>query len=106
VLELLSAGASRRHAAAMAGLSASTLTRWLQRGAKARPGSRYGEFYAAAVAAEGRPSLRAISDEWERTIADPMLALRWLEGRGEFNEPPEPPTPTVIRLTLDPDEGS
>ena len=97
VLELLAGGSSRLHAAAACGIAPSTLTRWLQRGAKAAPGGHFRTFYEAAVAAEGRPSLRALTDEWERTLADPLRAWRWLERHGAFDDPPEPPPVIELR---------
>jgi IS30 family transposase len=70
ILEILSAGASLREAARSAGVSHSTLIRWLQRGAKAHPGGTLNGFYRAVEAVRGSdPHLVAIADqadEWDR----------------------------------------
>jgi transposase-like protein len=82
ILELLSAGASRREAARAAGIVPSTLTKWIRRGERSRyPESGYRRFYLAVLEAEAHPSIRALKDEQDRMLGDPDLAWRFIERR-------------------------
>jgi transposase-like protein len=79
VLEILSAGGSRREAARAAGIDPSQLSRWLKRGRTASPEGRWGTFYRAVVEAEAHPTLRALEQAHARVLEDPVAALRFLE---------------------------
>lgn len=105
ILELLSVGASRRTAAAVAGVDHATLSRWLSRGQDAPEGSRWREFYVAVVQAEAHPRIRALETVHRELLDNASLAWRYLERREEGYAPqpfvpPVPQGPVVIQLTL------
>jgi hypothetical protein len=80
ILELLSAGASRRKAPHAAEISPSTLAKWLRLGERSRyPESYYRRFYLAVLEAEAHPSIRALKTQQERMLADPDLAWKFIE---------------------------
>lgn len=82
ILELVSAGVSRRKAAIAAEISPSTLTKWLRRGEHSRYAeSSYKRFYQAVLEAEVHPTIRALKTEQERMLEDPDLAWRFIERR-------------------------
>ena len=61
ILELLSAGASRRSAARASGIDPSTLTKWVRRGEQARyPESAYRRFLDDVLDAEAHPKMRLL----------------------------------------------
>jgi hypothetical protein len=105
ILELLAAGASRRAAAAAAGIGHQTLLRWVTRGEAASEGSRWHNFYLAVEEAEARPRLRALSIVYNAIPDDPSLAWKFIErtveGFGSIPEGPAPRDPEgVIHLHL------
>lgn len=61
ILELLRAGASRRAAAAAAGVDHSTLIKWIRRGERAHPESQYRRFVGEVLEAEANPKIRALT---------------------------------------------
>ena len=102
ILEILSAGGSRRAAAALAGVDHATLARWLARGRKAAPGGRWHTFLRDVEQAETHPLLRVLRDEYDRAQDSPMAAFRFLDRHDAWaeDEPPLPADPVVIRLKL------
>jgi hypothetical protein len=106
ILELLAAGASRRAAAAGAGVDHSTLGRWLARGETASPEGRWAEFLRDVRAAEAEPKIRALRTLSDGLVGSPEVAWRFLE-REEFAKPgtepePEPSDgPIIIQLRFD-----
>jgi transposase-like protein len=105
VLEALRIGASHQTAAAIAGIDAATLTRWLQRGRAARSGA-FREFVQAVEAAEAEPKMRALAVVYEELPNRPELAWKFIERRERGYAPPiantSPPNagPVVIQLRL------
>jgi molybdenum-dependent DNA-binding transcriptional regulator ModE len=80
VLEVVRAGGSRREAARAAGISHTSLARWIERGKTAADGTTVREFYLRLREAEGAPAeLVALETEFERSIADADSALEWLQ---------------------------
>jgi len=102
ILEILSAGGSRRAAAALAGVDHATLARWLARGRKAAPGGRWHTFLRDVEQAETHPLLRVLRDEYDKAQDSPMAAFRFLDRHDAWaeDEPPLPADPVVIRLKL------
>jgi hypothetical protein len=102
ILEILSAGGSRRAAAAVAGVDHATLARWLARGREAAPGGRWHTFLRDVEQAETHPLIRVLRDEYDRAQDSPMAALRFLDRHDAWaeDEPPLPADPGVIRLEL------
>jgi transposase-like protein len=102
VLEILSAGGSRRAAAARAGVDHATLGRWLSRGRKGAPGGRWHTFMRDVEQAEIRPALRVLREEYDKLSDSPMAAFRYLESTvwAAEEEPAMPAGPVVIRLSL------
>jgi hypothetical protein len=104
ILELLSTGASRRTAAAVAGVDHATLGRWIARGASARAGSTWSEFALDVRQAEAEPKLRALQIAYDNWDGRPELAWKFLE-REEFVLPtPKPiefPPPLDLRFPWD-----
>jgi hypothetical protein len=79
-LSVLNAGGSRREAARAASVDHATLLRWLQRGERAHPESRYRRFFEAATAAEADPHTLVALPEIEdgRSDAEVRWALKFL----------------------------
>ncbi|MDP9235494.1 MAG: hypothetical protein M3P01_13230 [Actinomycetota bacterium] len=102
VLEILSAGGSRRAAAAVAGVDHATLARWLARGRKAAPGGRWHTFLRDVEQAEVHLELRLLRERYDKVSDSPMAAFRYLERTvwAAEDEPDSPAGPVVIRLTL------
>jgi transposase-like protein len=103
ILEILSAGGSRRAAAARAGVDHATLSRWLARGRMGAPGGRWHTFANDVVQAETHPALRALREEYDKLSDSPFAALRFLAERSAWAEEDEPDLgdgPVVIQLTL------
>lgn len=109
ILELLSAGASRRTAAAAVGIDHQTLSRWLARGKSASEGSRWARFLLNVEAAEAHPRLRVLQAIHDAIPDNPLLAWKFVERRepgyasstavdpGELSDPTGP---LVIQLTF------
>jgi transposase-like protein len=102
ILEILSAGGSRRAAAAVAGIDHATLHRWLERGRKGAPGGRWHTFMRDVEQAETHPALRVLREEYDKLSDSPSVALRFLERNvwAAEDEPAPLAGPVVIRLTL------
>ncbi len=103
VLEILSAGGSRRAAAARAGIDHATLSRWLARGRMGAPGGRWHTFANDVTQAETHPAMRALREEYDKLAGSPFAALRFLDERSAWAEEDEPDLaegPVVIQLTL------
>jgi hypothetical protein len=108
IVELLSAGASRREVARRAGISPKTLRRWLERGSKALPGGRWHWFFKAVASAEqGDPILVELKrqfDEpdppWNRRYLDAGLRLPEWESPDTGWESPEPPLPAGFAVEV------
>jgi hypothetical protein len=113
ILEILSAGGSRRAAAARAGVDHATLARWLARGRNGAPGGRWHTFWRDVEQAEAHPALRVIREEYDKAQDSPWAAFRYLERHNvwaEDDEPDPPEGPVVITFELSeperpPDEG-
>lgn len=90
VLEVLRLGASLRTAAIVAGISPSTLTRWLGKADSTAEGSRWREFKAAVLKAQAEPKIRALTVINREMQDDSRLAWRFLERREEGFEPSMP----------------
>jgi transposase-like protein len=103
ILEHLSAGCSRRQAAAAAGVDHQTLSRWIERGRTGSPTGRWNEFYRAVRVAEaGHPTLVALTDRFNSMDA----ASAW-EFLAELREPgftqlPDPPEPITVEVSFAP----
>ena len=109
IVERLSAGASRRTAAAAVGIDHVTLLRWLRRGETAHPEGRWAEFLRDVREAEARPKMRALASAYRGMADDPDLALRYLERSEPGFALPEPEPSdghTVIQLKLPPSPRS
>ena len=77
ILAALACGASRRTAAALAGIDHETLARWLRRGERSSPGSRWAEFHRRAIEAEaGMPRLGLLPLPAELSTAELRIAER------------------------------
>lgn len=106
VLEVLKAGGSRREAAKAGGVDHATLIRWVARGQRAAPGTRFRDFYEAVVEAQTDPHLRVLQLAADEMEDDPAAAWRFLERREPGFAPtvPEahdrPAGLVVIQLTL------
>lgn len=103
ILEILSAGGSRRAAAAQAGIDHATLGRWLTRGRNGAPGGRWHTFMRDVEQAEAHPGLRAIREEYDLISDSPGVAFQFLERTlwAEDDDEPDPPDgPIVIRFEL------
>jgi hypothetical protein len=103
VLAVLSAGGSRNVAEAAAGLGHGTLYRWLKRGERAHPESRWAQFYRDALVAEASPPgpIGIPSDDKDTCQDEVRWALEVAER--EWATTPaaeEPETPVVINVTL------
>jgi transposase-like protein len=95
ILQALAVGASRRTAAAVAGIDRHTLSRWISRGESAPAGSRFADFVAEVERAEATPRLRALATV-NRDLADnAMLAWKFLERREDGFQPPAPGGPVM-----------
>jgi transposase len=111
ILEVLSAGDSRRAAAAVAGIDHATLGRWLERGRRGAPGGRWHSFMRDVEEAETHPALRVIREEYDKASDSPWAAFRYLERHdvwAEDDEPDPPDGPVVITFELSerpPDAG-
>lgn len=106
VLAALSIGASRKTAAASAGVAASTLLRWLEIGKDGDEEGQYAKFYAAVLEAEAMPNLKALRAVNNALLDKPELAMKYLERREEGFAPPMPvsaaanPGAVVIQLAF------
>jgi hypothetical protein len=103
ILEILTAGGSRRAAAARAGIDHATLARWLARGRGGAPGGRWHTFMRDVEQAEAHPALRVLREEYDKAQDSPWAAFRFLERHNvwaEDDEPDSPDGPVVIRFTL------
>jgi hypothetical protein len=105
IIQALRIGASLRSAAATAGIEPSTLTRWLQRGERAREGSLWREFRTEIRRAQAEPKLRALGVIWRAMPDRPDLAWKFVERREEgfANTPPSVPDggPIIVQLRFD-----
>lgn len=106
ILQALSVGASRRTAAAIAGINEAQIRRWLKQGETATRGSRFREFYDAVNEAEAAPRVRALGIIYREMPDNPALAWKFIERREPGFAPPvsapaAAPAPQVIVLTLD-----
>lgn len=97
ILQALQVGASQRTAAAIAGIDAATLTRWLEKGRNAEEGSRWAEFHAAVREAEASPRLRALGVIYKEMPDRPDLAWKFLERREPGFAPQLPTQPLVAQ---------
>jgi transposase-like protein len=103
ILEILSAGGSRRAAAARAGIDHATLSRWLARGRRGAPGGRWHQFERDVAQAETHPALRALREEYDKLSDSPMAAIRFLDEHTDWvaeDEPELADGPVVIELKL------
>lgn len=106
IIDALTIGASRRTAAAIAGVDESQIRRWMARGREADPDSSFREFHDAVIAAEAHPRMRALGVIYKRLPDDPTLAWKFIERREPGYAPPMPsapaaPTgPVIIQLSL------
>ena len=106
ITEALSVGASRRTAAAIAGVDESQIRRWMKRGEDGEDGSRFREFYRAVLEAEAAPRMRALGVIYRELPDNPALAWKFIERREPGFAPPMPNTtpvqagPVVIQLSL------
>jgi hypothetical protein len=90
VLELVQAGASLREAAKGAGVAHTTLIRWIARGRKAAPGSRFRQFAEEVDAARlGGPELVQLKRRFDE--ASPEWLQKYLERTEWRPDPPDPP---------------
>jgi Homeodomain-like domain len=100
ILTLLQAGASRRAAARASGIDPSTLCRWIRRGERAHPESRYRSFVEEVLAAEA--GLRAPQAVYDAMPGDPSLAWRYVERQEPgYAAPDDPDDGHVITLRID-----
>jgi glutathione S-transferase len=103
ILEILSAGGSRRAAAARAGIDHATLSRWLVRGRRGAPGGRWHTFANDVIQAETHPALRALREEYDKLWDSPLAAFRFLDEHTDWvaeDEPELADGPVVIQLGL------
>jgi hypothetical protein len=101
ILEILSAGGSRRTAAARAGIDHATLSRWLARGRMGAPGGRWHTFANDVMQAETNPAMRALREEYDKLSDSPFAAFRFLDDRAAWaavDEPDIADGPVVIEL--------
>lgn len=97
ILQALSVGASQRTAAAIAGIDAATLTRWLQKGREADQETNFGKFYAAVQQAEAQPRVRALGILYKELPDNPALAWKFIERREPGFAPPMPNAPASLQ---------
>lgn len=106
IVEARRLGASLRTCARQAGITHTTLERWLEKGETAPEGSRYREFWTQYEAADADASLHYLRIVHESAIDKPDLAMRWLERREDGYEPPSTrhapavAQPLVVHLTF------
>lgn len=106
IVQALKIGASRRTAAAVAGVDESTLRDWLARGKDAEEGSRWREFYEDCEDAVAHPKMRALGLIYEKLGDDANIAWKFIERREEGYAPPQagppqaPAGPVVIALAF------
>lgn len=93
IIQALQVGASRRTAAAIAGIDEAQVRRWLTRGKESTEG-RFHEFYEECLKAEASPRMRALGIIYKEMPENPMLAWRYVERREPGYEPPAPSLPT------------
>jgi transposase len=105
IVALLGCGASRRQAAAVAGIHHTQIARWIQRGRRT-PGGTFALFADLVEQAEAHPALSALPELAEPApSAELRWALRIAEGewrRGELAETQE--EPVIIELRFDGEE--
>lgn len=104
ILEALKVGASRRTAAAIAGIDEATLRRWLERGKKESEGP-WRDFLDQVREAEAHPNARALGIIYREMETRPELAWRFIERREPGYAPPVAqvagtPAPVVIQLSF------
>ena len=90
IIQALSVGASRRTAAAIAGVDHQTLARWLERGKTSAEGTRWHEFYMEAMEAEASPRMRALGIIYREMPDNPRLAWDYVQRREPGYAPPMP----------------
>lgn len=105
ILEALQVGASRNVAAAVAGIDAGTLSRWLDKGKSASAESNWARFLAEVTQAEAQPKMRALGVIYRAMEDRPDLAWKFIERRVDGFAPPmpnatPPAQPVRIQLTL------
>lgn len=106
ILEALRIGASKRTAAAIAGIDPAQLSRWLKKADSTAEGSRWRQFRDEVIKAEAEPKLRALTVVHREMEDDSRLAWKFIERREEGFEPPMPKAPSgpggpvVIALKL------
>ena len=105
IIQALSVGASRRTAAAVAGIDESNLRRWMERGKNASEGTAYREFHDDVIAAEAAPRIRALGVVYKELPDNPGLAWKFLERREPGYAPPMPtlptgPAPVLVQLNF------
>lgn len=96
IIEALSVGASRRTAAAIAGVNEAQIRRWLKKGEESEEGSRFREFYTQAIEAEAQPRLRALGVLYRELPDNPALAWKFIERREPGYAPPMVNQPAAV----------
>lgn len=89
ILTALSVGAYRTDAARLAGISPTTLYKWIEKGESARPNTKLGKFAVKVADAEARPKLAAMrtlldsirGDPANNVPGNPRIALDFLRRR-------------------------
>jgi hypothetical protein len=90
IIQALSVGASRRTAAAIAGVDQAQIRRWLEKGETAAEGTSYREFYTDVISAEAAPRMRALGVIYKELPDNPGLAWKFIERREDGYAPPIP----------------
>jgi hypothetical protein len=106
IIQALSVGASRRTAAAIAGVDHEQIRRWMDKGKNSAEGTAYHEFYIDVISAEASPRMRALGVIYKELPDNPGLAWKFVERREPGYEAPiaaiqQPQaTPVVVHLSF------
>jgi hypothetical protein len=104
IVALLGCGASRRQAAAIAGVHHAQIGRWIERGRRT-PGGRLAVFADLVEEAEAHPTLSALPELAEPApAAELRWALRIAEREWREDAVPEAHEPAIIQLRFDGEE--
>lgn len=106
ILQALQVGASRRTAAAIAGVDHTQVQRWMKKGSDAASGTRFREFYEDVNRAEASPRMRALGVIYKELPDNPGLAWKFIERTEPGYAPPmpqmqaAPAQPVLIHLSF------
>ncbi len=90
IIRGLRLGAPQSVAAQLAGVDKATMTRWMQAGEKAKPGTASRQFFEDVQRAKAEPQMRALEIVHDAMVDKPELAKWYVERQVAGYAPPQP----------------